>query len=448
MSPWISAVASTICAITERIGPAVREKANKLPVRLRFATVTFRDWEKDDRSDKHTDRQAFSDLYTPPAGATVEDICKALDGEERAAGQRMKAFFERQTCVGGGDEAEDVVGGLEEAMRLSWNKDAKVRYAVLLTDSAPHGSALHDSKVGDDHADDPISRFHAVIDAMAAAKVELVVGQLQKGRLEMFHTLANQRWRDKTKKALPPIVTVADPPGTAPAGGAGAPSPTDGMPPGCRHLHCVFVLDRSGSMSGEWPSVRAAYTQYISTRLHVFQSVADLVTVILFDDTVVTIGAPATKIRDMPAASTWPDANGGTLYRPGLTAAMASLRDTPATHLPVLFFMTDGQPSDGSSGADVVGDIDSMFRAAGRPWKAKIIPFGSSGMNAVLSDMVSRVKYGKAELQRAANTDDLTAAFGGAANLTRVNEAVSALAKTVTAKVGEHLVEAIVHDHL
>ena len=45
-------------------------------------------------------------------------------------------------CYGGGDQPEDVAGGLNEALKMDWKSTA--RYVVLVCDAPCHGSKYHD----------------------------------------------------------------------------------------------------------------------------------------------------------------------------------------------------------------------------------------------------------------------------------------------------------------
>jgi hypothetical protein len=51
------------------------------------------------------------------------------------------------TSLGGDDEAEDVLGALQEVHTLGWQANAK--FVVLVCDAPGHGSDLHDSSVSD-----------------------------------------------------------------------------------------------------------------------------------------------------------------------------------------------------------------------------------------------------------------------------------------------------------
>ena len=50
-------------------------------------------------------------------------------------------FLSKLDCSGGGDEPEDVVGALQQALNMNWESNAK--YAVLVCDASCHGKKYH-----------------------------------------------------------------------------------------------------------------------------------------------------------------------------------------------------------------------------------------------------------------------------------------------------------------
>ena len=56
-------------------------------------------------------------------------------------------------CYGGGDQPEDVAGGLNEALKLDWKSNAK--YVVLVCDAPCHGKKYHDINIDDFGEGDP-----------------------------------------------------------------------------------------------------------------------------------------------------------------------------------------------------------------------------------------------------------------------------------------------------
>jgi hypothetical protein len=61
----------------------------------------------------------------------------------------FKSKLDEITCIGGGDDAEDVAGGLNSGLNMNWRSNA--RYAVLIADAPGHGSQYHTAEVQDDY---------------------------------------------------------------------------------------------------------------------------------------------------------------------------------------------------------------------------------------------------------------------------------------------------------
>ncbi|KAJ4462530.1 hypothetical protein PAPYR_502 [Paratrimastix pyriformis] len=80
------------------------------------------------------------------------DIC---DGSQRFVihdfdePANIAKLMETINAAGGGDEAEDVIGGLEQVAALNWVGD--VRQLIHITDAPAHGRQFHGDDVGDDH---------------------------------------------------------------------------------------------------------------------------------------------------------------------------------------------------------------------------------------------------------------------------------------------------------
>ena len=60
----------------------------------------------------------------------------------------VRRFLSKQKAGGGGDAAEDVLGGLNAAAGLEgWS--SKVKFCILIADAPGHGRDLHGSNVRD-----------------------------------------------------------------------------------------------------------------------------------------------------------------------------------------------------------------------------------------------------------------------------------------------------------
>ena len=61
----------------------------------------------------------------------------------------FKSKLDEIKALGGGDDAEDVAGGLNAGLNMSWRSNA--RYAILIADAPGHGEKYHESDVQDDY---------------------------------------------------------------------------------------------------------------------------------------------------------------------------------------------------------------------------------------------------------------------------------------------------------
>ncbi|ETO09642.1 hypothetical protein RFI_27739 [Reticulomyxa filosa] len=71
----------------------------------------------------------------------------------------FKDFLGKLTATGGGDDCEDVIGGLEKCVGLKWSSKTKVLFHIA--DAPPHNRMYHDG-AGDNHPDDT-KRDHTVV---------------------------------------------------------------------------------------------------------------------------------------------------------------------------------------------------------------------------------------------------------------------------------------------
>ena len=61
----------------------------------------------------------------------------------------FKSKLDEIKCIGGGDDAEDVAGGLNSGLNMNWRSNA--RYAILIADAPGHGKQYHTEEVQDDY---------------------------------------------------------------------------------------------------------------------------------------------------------------------------------------------------------------------------------------------------------------------------------------------------------
>ncbi len=61
----------------------------------------------------------------------------------------FKSKLDGIKAIGGGDDAEDVAGGLNSGLNMNWRSNA--RYAILIADAPAHGNQYHTQEVQDDY---------------------------------------------------------------------------------------------------------------------------------------------------------------------------------------------------------------------------------------------------------------------------------------------------------
>jgi len=128
---------------------------------LRLGCVGYRDW----CDDKQFESQNFT-----------ESIAS------------FKSFFNNLKAMGGGDAAEDVLGGLSCAADLNWN--SKLRVLFHICDAPPHNKLYHDGvndNYPDGHSSDP-SNYHAVVlDKLRAKNIHLCIAKLNDSVTKMIN---------------------------------------------------------------------------------------------------------------------------------------------------------------------------------------------------------------------------------------------------------------------
>jgi len=185
--------------------------------------------------------------------------------------------------------------------------------------------------------------------------------------------------------------------------------------------HIVFVLDESGSMSFNWSGVVVAYNNYMKRRLEQ-QFDLDLVSVVQFDS-----GAHVTV--QMENIVNAPDAlgysGGGTRFHPAAHEAYNLVLQTPASHSPVVVFMSDGMADDSSAAASTFNSLNQEVKNRyGGELELHVIGFGGGTDTAQLRTIASA--SGRGSLHSTSDVSSLSNVFvqiaGGGDNVAKVLE--------------------------
>ena len=115
MSRWLEAAKVQMRAIIEGITTLIKEEYPSLNLKLYFAIVAYRD--TNDQPQFNT--QNFTE--------NIQDVI---------------TFLNRLTAQGGDDIPEDVLGALDQCLKLNWSA-TNARFIVLITDAPGHGPELN-----------------------------------------------------------------------------------------------------------------------------------------------------------------------------------------------------------------------------------------------------------------------------------------------------------------
>ena len=106
----------------------------------------------------------------------------------------------RVKCKGGGDEAEDVLGGMAEALSLDWST-ARIKVCFHLGDSPHHGSIFHDPSTGcqdhSPHLQDSPRPHGELLDEFAARKIDYYFGSIENPRGQITTNTMAELFRDR-----------------------------------------------------------------------------------------------------------------------------------------------------------------------------------------------------------------------------------------------------------
>lgn len=79
---------------------------------------------------------AYRDICDPSTRFEVKAFTDKID-------ELIVPFISKLSASGGGDTPQDLLGGLELAVKQSWNSRAK--FAIIITDAPCHGRKYHDT---------------------------------------------------------------------------------------------------------------------------------------------------------------------------------------------------------------------------------------------------------------------------------------------------------------
>ena len=328
MTPYVASIGAIIRALVDPQGTVMGKLNAKFPdmtFSFRVALMGFRDI--DDSNDQfHEVRWDGTEHFTENTDRVVN---------------YMESLAKR--TFGGCDIAEDWLGAIER--RSGWSRDgdwqSKVKFIMVLTDAPAHGFG---SALGGPVAtlDSYPSRHplgltpDTVVDGLINRGIGLFICSFNPSATNDTEQELSEKYlahsNNPEQRTISTVPLVANPQQTAQTSAAHT------------TRHVVFVLDQSGSMSGNWKGVVVAYRKYIQQSLQ-NQCDADLVSVVQFDSSshLTARGAP---IRSAPEDLYY--RGGGTCFYPAACNARSADLSEISTHVPLVVFMSDGQANDTS----------------------------------------------------------------------------------------------------
>lgn len=406
MAPFIAVARQQIHGVATSLRARLAHDFPGVPVAIRTAAVCYRD---------------FGDAPQ----REQRDFAIGLDADvaaQDADAQAMLAWLGARAAFGGDDEAEDVLGALDAAAGLSWR--ARGRFIVLVTDAPGHGREMG-CDVPDKHpgAHPHGKTLQGVLAQLRGPSVraELLLVELQAGQLRRMHAALSPVWqaaKPTSRVLLPPVALLPE----------SRKAPVAAM-------HIVFVLDGSGSMSGEpWRQLMVAYRKFLQQRGSMMQGrCQDVFSAVVFDSSAkecFRLQGVRSVPQDLDEWARW----GGTTYCAGLRLARECLAKNPPNFTPCLIFMSDGAPGDGSAAESMIGSM-ARERAG---LQVFTLGFGNSSFD-VLRRMAT---CAGGKFMDAPDGASLVARFEEMAQLTHgVDAVVGAVTSQVAEQVANHIAD-------
>ena len=168
MSIWLSEAKKNIKKIIEEIID------NNPGSKIRISFIGYRDF-LDVKEERKYDNQKFTENL-----------------------EEFNQFLSKLDCTGGGDEPEDVVGALQQALNMDWESNAK--YAVLVCDAPCHGKSYHKVSLYDKFPDgDPSGiKLEDVMKKFYEKGITFYCIEISENTKDMFNIMKNM-YNDREK---------------------------------------------------------------------------------------------------------------------------------------------------------------------------------------------------------------------------------------------------------
>ena len=397
MAPYAKAAVMTITSMLKGNGSVVEKLKIKFPdieFHLRVGVLGYRDI---------GDGSQF-----------IESVWQGNDHFTKNIGDAI-SFVETITRnpSGGGDIAEDHLGAID--LCTKWNSEddwtSPIKFMLLLTDAPAHGMVPAGSKrvPNVDNYD---------VRHPTGLTVKSVMNSLIKNEIDLFICSFNPNATEVTEKQLSSVYTnlpenidqreITSIPMVSAHQDLVMTHDHDGRAEvlGGHGKHIVFVLDQSGSMSNDWGGVVVAYNEYLARRKQ-NQSEYDLVSVVQFGNSAY-ITVNMMPISQAPSNLSF--SGGGTRFQPAAQSASQLVSGSPASHTPIVVFMSDGGTCDAAAAAGTFSQLSRNIRHShSSDLELHVIAFGSGASTSQLQQIAGSSRNGK--LHTSADTAELSNIF-------------------------------------
>ncbi|CAF1528181.1 unnamed protein product, partial [Rotaria sordida] len=364
MTPWLSGVKQQINAITSGIITKIEEQFPDMNFILRYAVVAYRD-EGDNPKIEMLEFEKGNILNSKLTHKQRKDQRKKYHNEQT---RRVSDFLSALKPYGGNDEPEDVLGALDHASKLNW--DARAKFIVLVCDAPAHGHDCND--VNTDRFPNGFNNLKVedVMKKLTENNIDLILCHLKatatKKMANTFLTHLHSFQPNRRSDELLREIQLYD----------------NSVQEQNKPYHFVFVLDESGSMSGQkWTDLTDAYNMCLEKRLEIAQQLSkDFISIVQFDDDARVICSASPLSNGIPRLAHMTE--GETSFSPALQKAMEVLNKVTDGYIPVLLFMSDGQ---GEGGPSEMAGIYTNYKSRGL--QVHTIAFGKDADTATLEQL-------------------------------------------------------------
>ena len=101
--------------------------------------------------------------------------------------EEFNNFLSKLDCSGGGDEPEDVIGALRQALNMNWVSNSK--YAVLVGDAPCHGKKYHNISYDRFHEGDPEGNLEEVVKKFVDMGITFYCIEINSTTQKMFNIM-------------------------------------------------------------------------------------------------------------------------------------------------------------------------------------------------------------------------------------------------------------------